>query len=36
MLFCISNHCYFNLSPNKLNFCHIMKQLFKHNSMPKY
>jgi len=29
----------FNSSPNKLNklnFCHTIKQLFIHNSMPKY
>jgi len=27
-LLCIFNHCYFILSPNKLTFCHTIKQLY--------
>ena len=30
-LFCIFNNCYFISSPNKLNICHIIKQLYIHN-----
>ena len=35
-LFCIFNHCYFISSPNKLKFCHTIKQLYIHNIMPKH
>ena len=35
-IFCIFNHCYFISSPNNLKNCHIIKQLYIHNIMPKH